>query len=242
MLVVCASLSGAPGVSTLTVGLAARWPGRSALLVEADPCGGVLAARFGLPQQPGLVGLAAQMRHGGAGDVVAHAQRLPVGCDVVVGPGSAETAAGAVAVLSQYADTTLRVLAPVVVVDVGRLYASSPAMPLVAAADAVVLVVTPDTEHVDHLDARMLTLRETARWGRLGVVLSGAGSYGRAEIAERLGVPVLAELPRDRWGAAALTGRLTGRIWTRTRLARAAADLAGHLAIEFQPDTSEATR
>ena len=242
MLVVCASLSGAPGLSTLAVGLAARWPERPALLLEADPCGGVFAARFGLSQQPGLAGLAAQMRHGSPGDVAAHAQRLPLGCDVILGPGSADTAAGAVAILAQHADTTLRGLAPVVVADVGRLYVASPAMPLVAAADSVLLAVGPDTEHVDHLDARMPALRETARWGRLGVVLSGTGWYGRAEVADRLGVPVVAELPRDRWGAGALTGRMAGRIWARTRLARAAEELAVRLNTEFQPDASELPR
>ena len=114
-------------------------------------------------------------------------------------------------------------------------------MPLVA-ADAVLLVVGPDTEHVDHVDARMPALRETARWGRLSVVLSGTGQYARAEIADRLGIPVVGEMPRDRWGAGALTGRMAGWIWTRTRLARAAAELATRLSTEFQPDTSEVPR
>ncbi len=48
-LVVVASVSGAPGVSCTALGLTALWPGHPALLVEADPSGGVLAARFHLP-------------------------------------------------------------------------------------------------------------------------------------------------------------------------------------------------
>lgn len=238
MLVVCASLSGAPGVSSMAVGMAARWPQQPALLLEADPSGGVLAARFGLAQQPGLASLAAQMRHGDAGDMAAHAQRLPLGCDVVTGPGSAETAAGAIAILAAHADTALRALAPVVVADAGRLYLGSPATPLLAAADAVLLVTTPSIEDIDHLDARMPTLRDTARWGRLGVVLTGKGPFGRDEVAERLGVPVVGDLPRDRWGAAALAGRMTGRGWARTRLARATHELADWLTAEFGADLS----
>ena len=43
------SLRGAPGATTLAMGLAAAWPattGRRCVVVEADPNGGVLAARF----------------------------------------------------------------------------------------------------------------------------------------------------------------------------------------------------
>lgn len=239
MLVVCVSVSGAPGVSTLAAGLAARWPRQPALLLEADPSGGVAAARFGLGQHPGLASLAAQMRHGASAAVAEHAQLLPVGCAVVAGPGSAETATGAVAVLAQHAEDTLRQLAPVVVADVGRLYVGSPAVPMLVAADVVLVLTEPGTEQLDHLDARMPELRSTVRWGRLAVVLAGKGPYGRAEITERLGVPVLADIPRDRWGGGALAGRLTVRGWARTRLGRAAAELAASLSGEYQHDGAD---
>jgi hypothetical protein len=236
MLIVCASLSGAPGVSALAAGLAAGWPGGPALLLEADPAGGVLAARFGLAQRPGLTSLAAQMRHGAAADAAPHVQHLPLACPVVVAPGSAETTCGTVSVLGQHAGL-LRELAPVVVTDVGRLYVGSPASALVAAADAVLLLVAPATEQLDHADTRIPGLREVARWRRLGVVVAGKSPYSMAEIAEKLGAPVWGQMPRDRWGAGALTGQLTDRGWTRTRLARACRDLAGHLtAVAGEPD------
>jgi hypothetical protein len=228
MLIVCASLSAAPGVSTLAAGLAAGWPSGPGLLLEADPAGGVLAARFGLAQHPGLTSLAAQMRHGARADAAAHVQHLPLACPVVVAPGAAETTCGAVSVLAQHAGL-LRDLAPVVVADVGRLYVGSPASALVAAADAVLLLVTPTIEHLDHADARIPALREVARWQRLGVVVAGKSPYGMPEIGERLGVPVWGQAPRDRWGAGALTGQMTGRGWARTRLARACRELAEHL-------------
>lgn len=242
MLIVCASLSAAPGVSTLATGLAVSWPGQPALLLEADPGGGVLAARFGLAQQPGLTSLAAQMRHGDLAASNLPAQQLPVGCPVVVAPGAADTTCGAVAVLAQHAGK-LRELAPVVVADVGRLYVGSPATPLIAAADAVLLALPASTEYLDHVDARIPALREVAAWERLGVVVAGKSSYPMPEIADRLGVPVWGQLPRDRWGAAALTGQMTSRGLGRTRLARAIRDLAEQLtAVVDAPSLQGATR
>jgi hypothetical protein len=236
MLIVCASLSGAPGVSALAAGLAAGWPAGPALLLEADPAGGVFAARFGLAQRPGLTSLAAQMRHGARADAAPHVQHLPLACPVIVAPGSAETTCGAVSVLGQHAGL-LRDLAPVVVADVGRLYVGSPASALIAAADAVLLLVAPVTEQLDHADTRIPGLREVARWQRLGVVMAGKSPYGMAEIADRLGVPVWGQIPRDRWGAGVLTGQMTGRGWARTRLARACRELAGHLTtVVNEPD------
>ncbi|MFI6163089.1 hypothetical protein ACIA59_24445 [Micromonospora haikouensis] len=226
MLVMCASASGSPGVSTVAVGLAAGWAQPETLLVESDPSGGVLAARFGLAQQPGLASLAAAARHGGAGPLGAHVQRLPLGVDVVVAPGSADVAAGSVGVLARHAGTVLRRLAPTVVVDAGRLYPASPAVDLLAAADAVVLVVVPTTEYLDHLDSRLTALRDVVSADRVGLVLVGKGPYPAAEIEGRLGVPVWAELPRDPRGAGVLGGRLTGRTWHRTPLVRALRDLA----------------
>ncbi|ROO52807.1 hypothetical protein EDC02_7751 [Micromonospora sp. Llam0] len=235
MLVVVASVSGAPGASTAALGLAALWPGRPGLLVEADPTGGVVAARFGLAQEPGLASLAAAARHGGhAGGAAPYVQQIPLGLHVLVGPGAAETAAGAVSVLSGQPDVVAR-LAPVVVADAGRLYAASPASGLLRCADAVVLVASGSTEYLDHLDTRLPALRATARPDRVGLAISGRSAYTPQEISGRLGVPVWAQLPTDRWGAGVLAGRMTGQAWTRTRLAQALRALAASLAAGGQP-------
>jgi hypothetical protein len=213
-------------VSTVAVGLAAGSSQAETLLLEMDPSGGVLAARFGLAQQPGLASLAAVARHGVTGVLDDHVQRLPVGVDVVVAPGSADIAAGSVDVIARHAESVLRHLAPMVIVDVGRVYPGSPATELVAAADVVVLVATPSTEYLDHLDARLSTLSDVVQRDRIGLVLVGQGPYAAAEIAARLALPVWAELPRDPRGAGVLAGRLTGRTWQRTALVRALRDLA----------------
>lgn len=233
MLVVVASVSGAPGASTTALGMAALWPERPALLVEADPGGGVVAARFGLAQEPGLASLAAA-RHGGhSGGVAPYVQQMPLGLHVLVGPGAAETAAGAVSVLVGQGDAVAR-LAPVVVADVGRLYANSPAWGLLRFADAVVLVTSGSTEYLDHLDTRLPALRAVARPDFVGLAVCGRSAYNPTEISGRLGVPVWAQLPADRWGAGVLAGRMTGRVWTRTRLAQALRALAASAAVGGQ--------
>ncbi|MEV0005954.1 hypothetical protein AB0H28_27215 [Micromonospora sp. NPDC050980] len=235
MLVMLASVSGAPGVSTAAVGLSALWPNRPGLLVEVDPCGGVLAARFSVPQEPGLAALAAAARHGlPAVGPAQFVQALPLGVHAVVGAGAAETAAGAVSVLAGQPET-LAGLAPVVIADAGRLYPGSPAQAMVSRVDALVLVTAGETEHLDHLDTRLAALRTDARTSQVGVAVVGKCAYEPQEISGRLGVPVWAHLPTDRWGAAVLSGRLSGPAWTRTRLAQALRGLAATLATQSQP-------
>ncbi|GIJ08396.1 hypothetical protein ACFFMR_29375 [Micromonospora andamanensis] len=234
MLVVVASVSGAAGVSTVALGLAALWPSRKGLLVEADPCGGVVAARFGLPQEPGLTGFAAAARHGlPEGGSARFVQVLPVGVHAVVGPGAAETAAQAVSVLAGRPET-VAALAPVVVVDAGRLYPGSPAHGLLGAADALVVVTAGDTEHLDHVENRLTGLRASTRSGGVGLAVCGKTPFAPQDISARCRAPVWAHLPRDRWGAAGLSGRMTGPAWPRTRLAQALRSLAGILAVPPQ--------
>jgi hypothetical protein len=229
IVVAVAAVSGAPGVSCTALGIAARWPGHPGLLVEADPSGAVMAARFRLPGRPGLNDLAAAVRHGAVVDNPApFAQPCPFG-DVITGPGDAREAAGAVAVLGAYPDAAVAHLAPVVVLDVGRLYPDSPALGVLAAADVIVLLTEPGDEYLHHLYTRLPQLRRTSR-AAFGLAIAGKSAYPMSEIAGQLGLPVWAQLPRDKWGAGALTGRMTGRHWSRTRLGQSLTALAGHTA------------
>jgi hypothetical protein len=234
--IVVGSVSGAPGVSGAALGLAALWPGHPGLPVEADPGGGVIAARFGLPQGPGLNDLAAAARHGATvTGAAAFVQQLPLWFNVIAGPGDAREAAGAVAVLAAHPESALRHLAPVVILDLGRLYVDSPALGLLGVADAVVLVTHPSDEYLNHLYTRLPDLRRAARPGAFGLAVTGKSRYSAPEITDQLHVPVWAQLPHDRWGAGALTGRMTGRAWGRTRLGQALKVLAGQLAAVPQP-------
>src|SRR2546423_13436373 len=59
-LVVVGSVKDAPGVTTVAVGMVAGWPRPDhVVLLEADPDGGDLAARFGHHPDPGLMRFAA---------------------------------------------------------------------------------------------------------------------------------------------------------------------------------------
>lgn len=221
------SVKGSPGVTTTALAMAARWPVGEASVVEADPSGGDLSARFCLPTSPGLVSLAAAARHQTAADVVSdHVQRLAGGLPVVVGPVSAEQARAALSALGSRGRGVLQaaVGAPdsTVLVDAGRLESSSPALPLVRGADALVVLARPLADELSHLAS---LLKPMATWARTpGLVLIGEGCSNR-EAERELGVPVMARLPHDRSGAAMLSGHPRGRTPDRSALGRSCARL-----------------
>ena len=82
------SVKGAPGVTTLACLVAATWPDhRRVAVVEADPFGGDLAARFRLSTTLGWSSyLTASRRSEGEVPLSPHLQALPGGLDVLVRP------------------------------------------------------------------------------------------------------------------------------------------------------------
>jgi len=229
-LLVVGSVKGAPGATTAALGLAACWPGQPVLLVEADPHGGDLAARFGRAETPGLATAAAQARHGTEADwPSAHAQSLPVGCPVLLGPAAGHAATAAVTALAAHTPALRHRSAPTLI-DAGRLSASAATTAMVDAADVVLFVVRPRLDHLAHLHASLSLLSDHVR-PRAQVVLAGAGPYTAAEVHRELRVSVAAVLPHDRRGAGVLSGRFAPTIgWRRLRLPRALHRLAGGLA------------
>ena len=76
-------------VAQASPALASTWPEpRQVTVVEADPDGGVLAARRTLAPEPGLVTLAAALRRGTAA-LSPHTQSIGVDATAVVAPVSA---------------------------------------------------------------------------------------------------------------------------------------------------------
>jgi MinD-like ATPase involved in chromosome partitioning or flagellar assembly len=227
-LVAVAAAKAAPGVTTSALAMAAAWPaGRQVLLVEADPGGGDLAARFGLAAEPGLVSLAAAARRQIDSALVGdHAQKLPGGLGVLVGPPGPEQAAAALGMLAPAALAGLDGLDAVdIIADLGRLDPRSAALGLARAASLLLVVVRPRLDELQHLSHRVAALRGECRV--LGVVLVGTGHYPAEEIATALGVEVLAWLPADPRGASLLggTGASVGAL-RRTPLLRAARSMA----------------
>jgi hypothetical protein len=222
MLIAVASVKGAPGVTTLALGLTALWPGQGVVLVECDIDGGDLAARFGHHPDPGLTSLAAAARTGRTQVPLAeHAQRLSVGADVVLAPPGDGTAA-AVQTLIYSGGELLRHAGRdrAVVVDLGRLARGGPGMALAAVADHLLIVTGADLADAAQVQARLAWLRPELS-GRLWLVRAGGGGYRATELARDLGVPVIWDLPHSRLGAGALTGSLRVPNWRRLKLARA---------------------
>lgn len=249
MLLCLASLKGSPGVTTLALVLAARWPEPwRRVLVEADPAGGDLAARYGLPLTPGLVSLAATARNGTEADIIGeHVQLLAGGLPVVIGPTRADQARAALAAIVG-ADGQAGVLGlfagrgdVVAVVDCGRLAPDTPLGGVIAVADRLVIVARP---YVDQL-ARVAGLAATVATGgvRTRLLLVGVG-YPPREVEREVGLAVLGTVPWDPRTAAAVSGHAARAPRPRAGLVRAATRLAAELADDLgrvPPDRASET-
>lgn len=240
MSVICfASVRGAPGATTAALAVAS-WIDQS-VLVEADPDGGILALRYGLGREPGLVTLAASQTLEQDG-LLAHAQVLPGGTPVVVAPESSERAthiwrAAGGRLTSLLADPTLGHL----IVDIGRAGPSSPAIPLIGRADIVVLVARPVAEEVIPAAERAIALARDIE--NVGIVLVGERPYTAADVRDQLEVPVLGTIAHDPKGALALNGARSVGPRHRSPLMRTARVLAADLVArtsEHQPSDSDA--
>lgn len=234
------------GVTTLAVGLAATWPApRRALLVEADPAGGTLAAASGWPPEPGLASLAAATRRaGGLAALFDHCHPLPGGTPVLAAPASGDQARRVLAMLGGSL-AGLGVIGCDVLLDCGRLEPSGAAhdtggsaLARFATADRAILVARP----------RLADLHALASWlsgggasplissDRLGIVLVGDGPYLDGEVESALGVGVLGRVPNDVEAADALLAvSADDRALRRAPLVRAARSLAAELARAAQP-------
>lgn len=216
------------GVTTVGVALAATWPaGRRILLVELDPAGGSLAGASGWPPEPSLVSLAAAARRGlDPEEIWEHCQSLPGDAAVLAGPASAEQAATARGMLTGLGAAFAR-LDTDVLVDCGRLDSSRPAETL-EGVDRVVLAARPRLADLHSLSTWLDAHRPTIS---LGLVTVGDGPYPDHEVAEALGVEVLARIPWDPHAAAGLLAMAASERELRLApLVRAARTLAHQLA------------
>jgi len=190
------------GATTAALALARRWP-RPVVVVEADPAGGDLAARYGVATSPGLVDLAAMP---GTHPATLHsvAQNLG-GVDVVAAPVGAEVVLGALDALGPGADWIERTEAGVdVLVDCGRLPLPPTGVPtLLEVAHLPVFLARPTAPSVVSLRQRLGSVPESIKRHAV-IVLVGDRPYPADEIAATIGLPVLGVLADDPVAAAAL--------------------------------------
>jgi hypothetical protein len=217
----------------MALSLAATWsPGHRVLLVEADPAGGTLAAGSGWPAEPSLMSLAAAARRGGEPALVwEHCHQLPGGAAVLAGTSSTDHARSALGMAGDLLGR-LGELDVDVLIDCGRLEPGSAALGLWEQAERVVLAVRPRLADL-HALTGWLEARPS-EGHRLGLVTVGEGPYPDSEIADALGLPVLARLPWDPDAASGLVSvPASSRELRLAPLVRAARTLADRLATEL---------
>lgn len=235
--VVLASATGAPGVTTSAVGLSLIWP-RHVLLADCDRD----------PSQAVQAGFLAGADTTGAGlprILQAHRERQPLE-DILLGatvalaaeqdvrrlylpgfthPKSAELFASAWPDLA----AALRHLDRIemdVIVDAGRIGAAGLPAPLLADADLVLVCVRSSLRSLAatrlHLPGLTETIGQLTGHAELGLLLVGEGRpYAAREIAAQFGVPVLATLGFDPAAAAVLSdGAERPRRFDQTGFAR----------------------
>lgn len=248
-LIVLASDKGSPGVTTTAVALAGVWP-RRAILAECDPAGGDLVyrapAESGAPLNPnvGMLSLATTARHGlSPHQLEQHVQRMHGGLELVVGLATGDQSAGLAGLWPALGRTFDAVPDADVIADCGRVDASGPALELMSAATAVVLIARTSAEQIAHVRDRALSLVQRVGGGTataggglgvpIGVVLivdPKQRTRVTAQVDELLrnsGLPVkvIGTIADDPDGADLINGRGRGRL-DRTLLIRSAREVA----------------
>lgn len=224
MLVTLISAKGAPGVTTAAIAMTAIAATRGrALMVEADPSGGVLECWCGPLGEPGLLGLAGKLPSANGADLVWDlSTEIGAGVRTVVGPTTATPMTVALAAIGSSLGPTLAGLDAAVVVDAGRWIGHDGTAALVAASSSVVVVCRPLLDSIEHARGLISTLAGISPSTSV-LVVGGPKPYGPAEIEEALRSPVIGVLPWDTRGLNALLEPSRRRTWASSPLARAAA-------------------
>lgn len=240
--VVCAD-KGAPGATITALALASTWPSDSALLVEADPSGGDLGIyltqnRQHLPPSPNVATVAAAARDDAQG-ALASAIGFSDGLSVIPGFMSSENGAGLTDLWRPLA-AALSAAEADVIVDVGRTWTGTPALPLLDAADVIVVTMRQSASALLHARERIGYLRSTHREC---VILPAVISAERDAVADRqtvdeilaanrLPVEQTAHLAWDPTGLAGVAAGqdVTSRALARSKFVRSARALAARVA------------
>ncbi len=228
-IVAVAGTKGALGATTLCMALARVWSRTSTVLViEADPDGGVLAARLGFGQEPGLGTLAAAGRHELSDPLIQDHTQSADDLSFVVAPSSPSHVRAALLSASRRIGDALATAPGVTaLVDLGRLDSESPALALAQASQAVLFLAAPSLEGADALAVRLLELEDLRQ--RCHLITVGEGPYEGAELSRVLAIPHVGHVPKDPAGAQAVWHR-KARSQVRRPLVRAVAEVTEQLA------------
>jgi len=199
---------GAPGTTTLAIGLAAALDheGSRVVLVDADLRGGGVAPYLDLDPRHGLIGLTV----GPPSDDVVGAELQEVsGFSVLAGIERPEIRDRVTPEQLMTAVGTLRMRFQFTVIDVGQSLpgvASDAANAAVGSSDQVLVVTTADLTGLWNTRHCLRYLQESLGLPRERMALvinrhAGRHTYGEAEVERALGVRVIATVPDDRKAA-----------------------------------------
>ena len=221
-LIAVASAKGAPGVTTFSVALAALAP-RRAVLADLDPAGGDVVLRYpapdGQPLDPdrGLLSLGADVRRDASAPFPPHVQLVAGGLEVLVGARSPEQMTALGPVWPNLGRTLQDAPQRDVIADCGRVSVGSPTLPVLQAADVLVMLVRDSVEQLAHLRERLFALAPMVAGTRLCVVVvAPEKNRGTQTDTQRLlasaglQVPVLGVVADDPKGAQMLAGSHAG--------------------------------
>jgi len=221
------SAKGSPGVTTLSLSLAAMADG---VVVEFDPSGGDVECWAGAQGEPGLIRVAAEVRHASNPDglMLEHAVEVWPGVRAVLAPTSGARAESTLVAIGERLGPVLQATSGWVVVDGGRWSLSQVTARRLVGCDVVVLALSPTLGGVEH--GRWLVGSLVDVYGVPVVVVAlGDRPYSVAELADAVSAPVAGSVVWDRRGVnSLLTGGAT-RLWRRTGLARSARSLLERL-------------
>ena len=232
MIVVTCSAKHSPGATTLALAVSCALvssPGSTPpLLVELDAAGGDLAARLGLPTDPGLASWAAASRHDGSEAAIwHHANTLPAGGAVVVAPTDPIQCESSSRTIGPRLITMLEQTGTDTVIDMGRLSDAS-TVPEVGRQGWVLVACRPDLAGIEHTRRLVLGLRAETQ-SNVAVVTVGDRPYAPIDVRSAMADIPAFSVPVDAVGAGSL---LTGpeRRAGRTPLVRAARSLLNQVA------------
>ena len=223
--------------TTTTVALAAAWPASSeALIVEADPSGGDLAAWFDIPVLPSLSTVVTRAVDATWPEIDCHTRLTASGLRLIPGPPRAEEARHAVAESARSLAPGLAAMrSPVAIVDAGAVSHSVTSHPFVACAAVTVVVHRQHSQSSRAAAVRLQRLADqvtaiSPTSAGLVVAVIGAQPFGLGQIESFLAdaVTTTVGLPVDGLAAAVFAGRtgVSARRLARLPLARAARHLA----------------
>ena len=235
MIVTVSSVRGAPGVTSWALLLAAAWPTAvhaERVVLEADLAGGVLAARYGLGIDPGVVSLIAALRRSTDEPVQLgdHARLVNDGVWVVPGPETGEQARKVWTGTSSEVAERLSADERLWIVDAGRMDGASPLMTFAANAMVAIVVCGARPEDLVQVPSRVALLGGSCP--RVGVLVVGKPAYPLAELVRFFATelvwivgasPDLPELT-----GALLAGGRARRSWLWRTAVDTAVKVAGH--------------